>query len=95
MIKSGIESARSEGREIDDRTARIIASAWHSGQSSPLYSLASTGAINADTSAEIADNMSNVDETKEDDLSELGMLSSYVEHHGIRGRQNGWSDLHW
>jgi hypothetical protein len=44
-IDLGIESAKAEDREIDDGTARRIASQFHSGQSSALYSLASSGTI--------------------------------------------------
>ena len=34
-------SPRANRRRIDDLTARVIAASWHSGQSSPLYALAS------------------------------------------------------
>ena len=44
-IERGIDAALREGRSIDNRTARSIASQLHEGQSSALYSLASTGAI--------------------------------------------------
>jgi hypothetical protein len=40
IIRTGIEAAQSEEREIDDRTARYIASQLHGGQASALYSLA-------------------------------------------------------
>ncbi len=45
VIRQGIERALRDGTEIDNRTARYIASQLHEGQTSALYSLASTGAI--------------------------------------------------
>lgn len=45
VIREGIEAAVTEGRPIDDRTARYIASQLHGGQSSALYVLASSGAV--------------------------------------------------
>ncbi|MDR7277638.1 hypothetical protein [Catenuloplanes atrovinosus] len=38
-------AARREGRPIRDAAARMIASQYHTGQSSPGYAFASTGAI--------------------------------------------------
>src|SRR5262245_33516218 len=43
IIQHGIEAARTEDREVDDAVARAIAAQLHGGQSSALYSLASTG----------------------------------------------------
>src|SRR6266516_320018 len=45
VIRQGIEAAQKEEREIDDRTARYIASQLHGGQDSALYALASSGAV--------------------------------------------------
>jgi hypothetical protein len=45
VIRQGIEQALHEATEITDRTARYIASQLYEGQTSALYSLASTGAI--------------------------------------------------
>lgn len=45
VIERGIAAALRDGRGIDNRTARAIASQMHEGQSSALYSLASTGAV--------------------------------------------------
>ena len=45
VIERGIAAALREGRSIDHRTARSIASQLHEGQSSAVYSLASTGAV--------------------------------------------------
>ncbi|MEX5633852.1 antirestriction protein ArdA [Parafrankia sp. FMc2] len=49
LIAQGIEAAGRDERPIDDRTARYIAGQLHGGQSSALYSLASTGNIIEDT----------------------------------------------
>lgn len=45
VIREGIEKALRKVTEINDRTARYIASQLHEGQASALYGLASTGAI--------------------------------------------------
>lgn len=45
VIREGIEGATTEGRPIDNRTARYIAGQLHGGQASALYALASSGAI--------------------------------------------------
>jgi hypothetical protein len=44
-ILFGIEAAKAEEREVDDATARRIASQLHGGKTSALYGLASAGAI--------------------------------------------------
>lgn len=77
---------------IDDLTARRIASEWHNGQGSALYSLASTGAIHAGTGGEIIASMPDDDAEAE---TELVQLLAYVNRHGERGRQAGWADLSW
>jgi len=38
-IQLGIETARTEDREVDDATARRIAAQLHGGQSSALYTV--------------------------------------------------------
>src|SRR5215470_19542701 len=53
VIREGIERALRDGTEIDDRTARCIAAQLHGGQSSALYSLASTGIIPEEVHAEL------------------------------------------
>lgn len=45
LIHLGITEALREARPIDHATARVIASQLHGGQTSPLYALASSGAI--------------------------------------------------
>lgn len=69
---------------LTDRDARMIAGDWHGGQRSPLYALASTGAILTNTIADI-------DSIRSDDV-ELAALRAYVVAHGVRGPQEGWTD---
>jgi antirestriction protein len=45
LIHYGITEALRDGRAIDHATARVIASQLHGGQASPLYALASSGAL--------------------------------------------------
>jgi antirestriction protein len=45
LIHYGITEALREERPIDHATARVIASQLHGGQASPLYALASSGAL--------------------------------------------------
>jgi hypothetical protein len=80
---------------IDDGTARTIAESWHGGQASPLYSLASCGAIadKADLLAEIercADIAEDID-----GFAECLALACYV--HAVRSKTrkpvDGWSPL--
>jgi antirestriction protein len=53
VIREGIEAAVTEGRPIDHRTARYIASQLHDGQPSALYALASSGAISPEAFDEL------------------------------------------
>jgi hypothetical protein len=77
---------------IDDRTAQRIASDWHSGQSSALYALASTGAI-ADHALHEIDCLS-VDAQSYEDYetvrSEIDDIWDYCESNGPRGPVPGW-----
>lgn len=68
---------------LTDHDARMIASDWHGGQRSPLYALASTGAILPNTMADI--------ESLRTDNAELAALRAYVVEHGVRGPQKGWN----
>lgn len=88
-----INAGLAEEGVITDLTARIIASAWHGGQSSPLYSLASCGAIVEGVSGEIASCRSAAES---EHWAELDALAEYVESHEDGRRPvRGWSDLHW
>lgn len=79
---------------ITDGQARKIASDWHGGQSSPLYSLASTGAIVADVLDEIMADASSVGpENTPGQLDALLALIEYCTFEGPRGPVAGWSDI--
>lgn len=57
-IAAAISEAEAEEREIDLPTARLIASQWHGGGGSRLYSFASTGVMHygaSETWGEVAD----------------------------------------
>jgi hypothetical protein len=94
VIADGLARAKDQGEEIDDLTARVIAASWHGGQSSPLYALASSGAIVANVGDEIT--ACKVDAYHQGaGTPELVALMAYVQHHGERGPQAGWSELRW
>ncbi|HEX5522795.1 MAG TPA: hypothetical protein VFX53_05075 [Pedococcus sp.] len=71
-----------------DGQARRIASEWHGGQSSALYSLASCGAITPEVAGEIQREITTCD-----DATDLTALLIYVAFHGPRDRQEGWSGV--
>jgi hypothetical protein len=77
---------------ISDGQARRIASDWHGGMSSALYSLASSGAIALDR---VRDEISR--ELRQLDVGEvhreLLALDKYVGTAGERPTQTGWSRL--
>lgn len=47
-LNMAVQQAANAGVEVDDDTARAIASAWHGGQGSAFYSFASTGHYDRD-----------------------------------------------
>jgi hypothetical protein len=77
---------------ISDGQARRIASDWHGGMSSALYSLASSGAI---ALGRVRDEISR--ELRQLDVGEvrreLLALDKYVRTAGERPTQTGWSRL--
>lgn len=68
-----------------DGEARVVASQWHGGQVSALYSLASCGAIRDDCADEIAF------EFYKTGARELLALLAYVKAAGERGPVKGWA----
>lgn len=77
---------------ISDGRARRIASEWHDGQRSPLYSFVSTGAITVhDAVKEIHHNLRLVvDRALRIELQEL---VAYVSENGDRSPVEGWSRI--
>lgn len=76
----------------DDLKARRLASEWHSGGGSPLYVLASTGAIVDGVLNEIQESMET---TKLPEWMELYFLKEYCRYYGPRGPQEVWGQLTW
>ncbi|MGH3903839.1 MAG: antirestriction protein ArdA [Pseudonocardiaceae bacterium] len=90
-IQRGIADARSEGRPIDDATARRIASQLHGGQDSALYALASSGAILDRLEREIAEAVQDLPPARD---SWIDALLAYAEWRGEdRGPREGWATL--
>jgi hypothetical protein len=80
-----------------DKRARIIASAFHDGQSTPLYALASSGAITEDCERalrELREEDAPPDWTL-DDAEALKWLHDYVVATGQREPVARWSDIQW
>lgn len=77
---------------ISDGQARRIASDWHGGMSSALYSLASSGAIDLDRARdEISRELWKLDVGEV--RRQLLALDKYVRTAGARPTQSGWFRL--
>lgn len=76
---------------ISHGQARVIASEWHGGQASPLYALASSGAVDLDRVVTEVDMCLAAADSAED--MRLRALRRYVRTCGSRGPVRGWSDL--
>lgn len=88
VIRKGIEAAEGEQRPLDSRTVRCIAAQLHGGQTSPLYALASCGAIVEGLDDELARLASC--------LPEIGPwaenLAAYVQSRDDHGPVEGWAE---
>lgn len=80
---------RTLGEQITDAEARVIATEWHGGPLSALYSLATCGAVRDDLANEIAREQSYQDRT----APELYALRQYVLANGVRPPVSGWANL--
>lgn len=84
---------------IDLSALRALAAAWHGGQWSPLYALASSGAIvdgierEIEEDIAIAERFGTTDPDYAEDVLPLRQLLIYVRQHGPRGPVDGWSDI--
>jgi antirestriction protein len=89
IIREGIEAAVMEGRAIDNRTARYIASQLHDGQASALYALASSGAV----LPEVFDELDH-DRVDQPPLIRrwLACLTVYCSVRGESGPAEGWAE---
>jgi antirestriction protein len=81
-----------EDRPIDHATARAIAAQLHGGQGSPLYALASSGAIVEGLSAELA-SWREDNETGVEVEPWLDALDEYIQHRDDPNPVGGWSKL--
>lgn len=92
LIYYHITEALREDRPIDHATARAIASQLHGGQASPLYALASSGAIVDGLSAEL-DAWREDNETGVEVEPWLDALDEYLAARDDAGPVDGWSQL--
>jgi hypothetical protein len=89
-----LDNDRDQGTKglISDAQARSIASAYHGGQFSALYSLSSTGAIDVErVTSEVSTAVQELEPGP--DRRPLLALDKYVRTHGTRGPVPGWSKL--
>jgi antirestriction protein len=87
VIREGIDAAVSDGRAIDNRTARYIAGQLHDGQVSALYSLASCGNIDPGVYDELDRGRA---EQPEDIRRWIAALSVYCATRADQGPVEGW-----
>lgn len=92
LIHYHITEALREDRPIDHATARAIASQLHGGQTSPLYALASSGAVVDGLSAEL-DTWREDNETRVEVAPWLDALDKYLTARDDPSRIEGWSQL--
>lgn len=94
LINIEIELALQDRRNISDSAARVIASQWHGGQASELYSFSSTGCIGEGLLDEIQRESRNAAEQQlYDYLVHLIALEQYVEAREDTDAVPGWSQL--
>lgn len=95
LIEMSLVSSEDMESTIEAATARMIASQFHAGQSSDLYSLASTGYISDDLLDEIA-RAYNEFKDQPAEQRKIAALSVYVAERKSRGdvaAVDGWSKL--
>lgn len=92
LIHYHITEALREQRPIDHATARAIAAQLHGGQVSPLYALASSGAIVGGLSAEL-DTWREDNETGVEVEPWLDALDEYLGSRNDPNPVDGWSKL--
>lgn len=78
---------------IPDAAARMIASQYHGGQTSALYSLTSAGAIDTDSLRREITSFYVDESMTVGDLRKLDHLAFWIMAHGNRGPVEGWSEL--
>lgn len=95
LISAELNEALTDGREISDAAARMIASQLHGGQASALYSFASTGYIDIERlPGELMACYREVDLEANPELEGMiSALGTYVIDRPHRGAVEGWSKL--
>jgi hypothetical protein len=92
LIRYHITEALREDRPIDHATVRAIASQLHGGQASPLYALASSGALVDGLRAEL-DTWRYETDTGPEVEPWLDAMDEYLQERGDPGPVEGWADL--
>ncbi|MGH3901709.1 MAG: hypothetical protein ACRDTA_26335 [Pseudonocardiaceae bacterium] len=92
LIHFHITEALREERPIDHATVRVIASQLHGGQRSPLYALASSGALVDGLRAEL-DGWRADNETGVEVEPWLDALNEYLDNRDDPNRIEGWHQL--
>lgn len=96
LAVAACRAAQSEGREISDACARVIASMYHGGQWSRGYALASSGAV-VDGSDGLCSELFGDYATLSPNAKLLyDMMGTYLltrVEEGRTGPQEGWSSL--
>lgn len=92
IINQGIAEALNTDEPIDDITARVIASRWHGGQGSLLYTFESTGEIDLEgvTQELLLDFRDEARTFME--REELDYLAQYLIANGDREAVEGWHE---
>jgi hypothetical protein len=84
--------AQSNGAEISDAAARVIASMYHNGQASASYSFVSTGAISDPTDV-YRECITDYAALSADERLLADMLGTYLANRADRSAVPGWSGL--
>ena len=96
LISEAVVRAELNDTTIGDATARTIASQWHGGQASELYSFASTGRVSEgvrdEARAALRQAVASVKEN-EDQAAHLLALAKYLTATQDRDAVDGWSNL--
>jgi hypothetical protein len=94
-IASGIAAAKSEGRELDDLTAKMIAAQFHDGSQEALAFL-STGTKLGDASLVWRAFFGDCyDRLGKSDKEAADWLGTYLVNRADRGPIPGWENLSW
>jgi hypothetical protein len=93
LARAECARAAAEGRKISDACARVIASLYHEGGTSPSASFAAAGVIPADPACLWQDLFGAVYGRMGPDKALADMFRAYLADAGQRGPVSGWSRL--